>query len=192
MTQPEPPESANPRASAPASTERPVPRESARAHDREFASFYREYMPRLVTYLTYQGAPAHLAAELAQETMIAIYRRWEEIEYPKAYAYKIANKAYIRHATQVTDLPVDEVPEPTGVLPNPEAAEAWLQQQQIIQVLRTLPPRQRQVLALTLDDWSPTEIADLLTIDPSAVRSNLLKARRNAAYHLRHLGEEDP
>lgn len=192
MAPSEPPERADPRAPAPASTERPSGREPPRGHDQEFARFYREYTPRLVTYLTYQGAPAHLAAELAQETMITLYLRWEGIAHPKAYAYQVAYKAYIRHATKVTELPVAEVPEPTGLLPAPEAVESWLQQQHITEVLRALPPRQRQVLALTLDDWSPTEIADLLAIDPSAVRSNLLKARRNAAAHLRHLGEEAP
>jgi RNA polymerase sigma-70 factor (ECF subfamily) len=78
------------------------------------------------------------------------------------------------------------------VLPHAEEAEAWLQKEQIIEVLRALPPRQRQVLALTIDSWTPAEIAELLGIPPSAVRSNLMKARRNAAEYLRRIREEDP
>lgn len=86
----------------------------------------------------------------------------------------------------------------TSSLPHPAAAEdpitseAWLQEQQVIPVLRALPPRQRQVLALTIDGWPPAEIAELLGIDPAAVRSNLMKARRSADEHRRRTPEETP
>lgn len=76
------------------------------------------------------------------------------------------------------------------MLPRPGEAEAWLQAQQVITVLRALPPRQRQVLALTIDGWPPAEIAELLGIDPAAVRSNLMKARRSAGEHHRTIAEE--
>jgi RNA polymerase sigma factor (sigma-70 family) len=160
--------------------------------EQEFARFYRERIGRLVAYLIYQGAAAHLAAELAQEAMITACQRWREITSPRAYVWTVAYRAFLRHALHDAEEPVAEVPEPTVVLPHPEAAEAWLQKQEIIEVLRALPPRQRQVLALTIDGWTPAEIADLLGIPPSAVRSNLMKARRNAAEYLRHIGKEDP
>ena len=60
-----------------------------------------------------------------------------------------------------------------------------------MQVLRALPPRQRQVFALTIEGWTPTEIADMLGIDPAAVRASLKKARRNADEY-RRAGEEAP
>ena len=124
--------------------------------------------------------------------MTTAWRRWDTITSPKAYVYKVAYQAFIRRAVDVTEQPTAEVPEPTGLLPHPDEAEAWLQTQQIIEVLRALPPRQRQVLALTIDGWSPTQIANLVGINPSAVRSNLMKARRNADEHRRRTGEEDP
>jgi RNA polymerase sigma-70 factor (ECF subfamily) len=161
--------------------------------EQDFVCFYREHIGRLVAYLIYLGAPAHLAAELAQEAMTTAYRRWREITSPRAYVWTVAYKAFLRHALHDdAQQPVAEVPEPTVVLPHPEEAEAWLLKQQIIEVLRALPPRQRQVLALTIDDWSPAEIAELLVISPSAARSNLMKARRNAAEYLRRFGEENP
>jgi RNA polymerase sigma-70 factor (ECF subfamily) len=76
----------------------------------------------------------------------------------------------------------------TGVLPHPRDAEVWIQKQYVLNVLRALPLRQRQVLALTFDDWTDAEIADLLKIEEAAVRSNRKKARRNAA---ELIGEED-
>ena len=158
----------------------------------EFSCFYREHFRRLVAYLIYQGAAAHLAADLAQDAMTTAYRRWPAITSPRAYVYKVAGRAFLRHALDAPELPVGEVPEPTSVLPRPEEAEAWLQAQQVIAVLRALPSRQRQVLALTIDGWPPAEIAELLGIDPAAVRSNLMKARRSAVEHRRRIVEEAP
>jgi RNA polymerase sigma factor (sigma-70 family) len=169
----------------------PAPGGPGRGGEQEFTRFYRENLDRLVAYLIYQGASAHLAADLAQEAMITAYRRWHEIMSPRAYVWKVAYKAFISHVLHATEEPLAEVPEPPAVLPHPEEAEAWLQKQQVIAVLRALPSRQRQVLALTIDGWTPAEIAELLGIDPSAVRSSLMKARRNAAEYPRRIGKED-
>lgn len=160
--------------------------------EQDFVGFYRDHFRRLVVYLLYQGAPAHLAAELAQDAMITAYQRWHTITAPRSYVWTVAYRAFIRHALHEDEESVAEVPEPTVVLPHPQDAEAWLQQQEIMEVLRVLPPRQRQVLAFTLDGWSPAEMANLLGIDSPAVRSSLRKARRNADEHLRRIREEDP
>jgi RNA polymerase sigma-70 factor (ECF subfamily) len=159
-------------------------------HVEAYSRFYRVYIKRLTTYLVYQGASVHLAAELAQETMTKAYLKWPTITWPRPWAYTVAYKAFIRHATRVVERPVEEVPEPTPVLPRPDEAEAWVQEQVIVEVLRALPPRQRQVLALTLDGWKPAQIAEMLRIDDAAVRSSLLKARRAAAEYLKSREEE--
>jgi hypothetical protein len=97
--------------------------------EQEFACFYREHFARLVAYLIYQGAAVHRAADLAQDAMIEVYRRWPGIQFPRAYVYKAAGRAFVRRALEVPELPVGEVPEPTSVLPCPGEAEAWLQAQ---------------------------------------------------------------
>ena len=155
-----------------------------------FERFYREHLRRLVAYLLYQGAPAHLAAELAQEAMIVAYQRWGTISSPRSYVWTVAYREFIRRSLD-PELPTAEVPERV-ILPHPEEAEQWLQKQLVIDVLKALPPRQRQVLALTLDGWAPAQIAVLLDIDSAAVRSNLMKARRNADEHRRRLGDQGP
>lgn len=107
--------------------------------EQEFARFYREHLGRLVLYLIYQGAPAHLAADLAQEAMVTAYRRWYAIESPRNYVWTVAYRAFLHYVLHDVELPVDEVPEPTAMLPHPEEAEAWLQKQQVIEVLLALP-----------------------------------------------------
>jgi hypothetical protein len=64
---------------------------------REFAPFYREHITRLVAYLIYQDAAAHLAADIAQDAMITAYRRWADITSPRAYVYTVAYKAFLRY-----------------------------------------------------------------------------------------------
>jgi RNA polymerase sigma-70 factor (ECF subfamily) len=157
--------------------------------EQEFACFYREQFRGLVGYLLYQGAQLHLAVDLAQDAMITAHQRWNTIRSPRAYVYKVAYMAFLRR--DLTELPTEEVPEQSSVLPHPEEAEAWLQKHQVIEMLRALPPRQRQVLALTLDGWSPADTADLLGIASQAVRSSLKQARRNAAEYLRRIREEE-
>jgi RNA polymerase sigma-70 factor (ECF subfamily) len=170
----------------------PAPASPAPGGEHEFARFYRDHIRRLAAYLMYQGAAADLAADIAQDAMITTYRRWAEIRSPRAYTWTTAYRAFTRHALNDHELPAAEVPESAPLLPRPGEAEAWLQEQHIIRVLRALPPRQRQVLALTIDGWSPAEIAELLGLDPAAVRSNLKKARRNADAHHRGTREEAP
>jgi RNA polymerase sigma factor (sigma-70 family) len=180
-----------PRPQAGPAADAPTAASPAPGGEHEFAWFYRSHISRLTAYLIYQGAAAHLAADIAQDAMITAYRRWAEIKSPRSYTWTVAYRAFIRHALNDPEQPVGEVPEPAALLPRPGEAEAWLQEQHIIHVLRALPPRQRQVLALTIDGWTPAEIAELLNLDPAAVRSNLKKARRTAAEH-RRTREEGP
>jgi hypothetical protein len=48
-----------------------------------FEIFYREHAARLVRFLILDGAPAAVAAELAQETMTALWRSWDTVTSPR-------------------------------------------------------------------------------------------------------------
>jgi RNA polymerase sigma-70 factor (ECF subfamily) len=159
-------------------------------YEEAFSRFYRELVTPLTAYLVSQGASVHLAAEIAQDTMLKAYRKWHEITWRKSWVYAVAYKAYVRHVTRVDEEPVEEVPEPTPLLPRPDQAESWAQQREIVHLLSELPPRQRQVLALHHDGWTTGEIAGLLGIREAAVRQNLHKARLAAARYIEGRREE--
>jgi RNA polymerase sigma-70 factor (ECF subfamily) len=149
--------------------------------DAEFAAFYRQTVKRLVGFLIVQGATLADAAEVAQDTLCAAYRRWDSIDHPRAWVYRVASRGLIRRLTSVED-PVDE---PTALTPLVRAdIEHWEQQHHLVTVLASLPPRQRQVLAWTLYDHTPAEIANELGLTSEAVRSSLKKARRALAIRL--------
>lgn len=157
--------------------------------EKAFGHFYRAYVPRLTAYLVYQGASVDRAGEFVRDTMVKAHRSWHEIGSHKSWAYTVAYREFVRHATRVEE-PVEEVPDSTTLLRRPEATESWLQEQEIVRVLRGLPARQRQVLALMLDGWKPAEIAKLIGIEGAAVRSNLFKARKAVAQHLARREED--
>ncbi|AYG78494.1 hypothetical protein DWB77_00601 [Streptomyces hundungensis] len=159
----------------------------ARTH--EFPAFYRSMIRSLVWFLMNQGANAHLAADIAQDTMMKAYRRWNDIEQPRAWVHRVASRALVRHIATVLEEPAEDVPEPSSLLPRPDAIATWESEQDILRVLRALPPRQRQVLAWTLSGYSSTEIAEELGMTAEAVRSSLKKARRTATQFLSQTGD---
>ncbi|MFF7592985.1 RNA polymerase sigma factor [Kitasatospora purpeofusca] len=155
----------------------PADGSGAGARHGEFAYFYRTCLRRLVAFLMWQGAPAALAADLAQDTMVKAYERWDRIQSPEAWCRRVASRELVRAFSQVEDSIEELALEPTSLLPAPGHAAEWEDEQEILRLLGGLPARQRQVLAWTLDGYTPTEIAAELGMRPAAVRASLFKAR---------------
>lgn len=160
-------------------------RPAYRQTEEEFSSFYRENVRQLVGFLINQGSTVPVAADIAQDTMIKVYQRWNDLREPRAWAHTVASRELARRIASVEESPVDQIPEPTSLLPRPDAISEWVDRYALLPLLRSLPPRQRQVLAWTLDGFTPDDIAQQLRITSEAVRSNLLKARRTAVSYLK-------
>ncbi|MBN6040023.1 sigma-70 family RNA polymerase sigma factor [Amycolatopsis sp. 195334CR] len=147
------------------------------ARDTEFTAFYRATTRQLVAFLIAQGAALAEAADIAQDTMAKAYQGWHAIEYPRAWAHRVASRALVRHRLDARETPVAEPPEPSPLLRATDAA-LWERHHDIARALDRLPPRQRQVMAWTIFGFTPTEIADELRMTPGTVRQSLLSARR--------------
>ncbi|MFG2947573.1 RNA polymerase sigma factor [Streptomyces adustus] len=160
-----------------------------RQTDAEFSAFYRETLLGLVGFLINQGASVHVAADIAQEVMTDAYRNWEGIIHPEAWVYKAASRMLVRKVASVED-PVDDVPEPSALVPRPDAIAEWEARHDVLPMLRSLPMKQGQVMAWTLAGFTPTDIAEHLGLSAENVRANLRKARRAAAAYFK-AREED-
>jgi RNA polymerase sigma-70 factor (ECF subfamily) len=156
-----------------------------------FTAFYCAAFPGLVAFLLYYGAPLADAAEMAQETMTDAFRAWPEIKNPRAWVRTVAGRKLTRRLAAVEETPTESVPEPTPLLPATLDTAEWEQRHEILRLLRLLPSRQRQVMAWTLDGYTPAEIADILGLEPAAVRQNLRRARTQLAAHLHAARGED-
>src|SRR5262249_50643878 len=157
----------------------------------EFEAFYRAELGRLVAFLLYHGASLAEGADVAQDAMAQAFRNWHRIESPRAWVRKVAGRAFVRRLAAVEETPTEDVPEPTPLLQSPSPTEEWEQRHEILRLLRSLPARQRQVMAWTFDGYTPTEIAEILGMEPAAVRQNLHRAPTRLAAHLDAARRED-
>lgn len=157
--------------------------------NQEFSAFYRNTVRTLVAFLVNHGANVADAADIAQATMIKAYQGWNDIQHPRPWVYTVASRALVRKVAQVREDLCEEVPEPSSLLPRPDAVSEWECHQEALRVLEDLPIRQRQVLSWTFSGFRPTEIAQQLDMTPEAVRASLKKARRAAAKKVRQWEE---
>jgi RNA polymerase sigma factor (sigma-70 family) len=149
-----------------------------------FRTFYQRFMPTLVGFLVWQGVRLHEATDIAQETMIKAYRNWSTIVHPEAWARRVASRIWANRRAAIGEEPVGAIPEKSVLLPHLTDVADWEQQHEILRILDFLPSRQRQVMAWTLNGYTPAEIAEQLGITPEAVRGSLKKARNALAAHL--------
>lgn len=149
----------------------------------EFSAFYRTHAAMLVGFLVTQGARAADATDIAQETMIKLWKSWSTIESPMAWARVVAGRELVRRLGAVEEDHID-ASEHSALIGTASDIDDWVRHNEYQRVLAALPPRQRQVLVWTAEGYSPTEIAVQLKLNAATVRSNLRKARCAMALHL--------
>ena len=142
-----------------------------------FDSFYLREMPRLVTMARGLCGFA-VADDIAQESMLAAYRRWSEVgayDQPESWVRRVcANQAtsILRRrsaeARAVLRLAAARAPAPAV---QEDTAQFWAQ-------VRRLPRRQAQAAALRyVYDLSVAEIAVTMGVSEGSVKVHLTRAR---------------
>lgn len=153
------------------------------ANVEDFAACYRSEKLPLVRFLMNHGATQSEAHDAAQEAFTEAWRNWASIRAPRAWLRTVALREFYR------GLPRREIPTESfrDILPaRPPEADLNEQARDVLAALQQLPFRQRQVMALRIDGFSPAEIASQLGIDPAAARQSLAKAKKNLS-ELLHL-----
>ena len=156
-----------------------------------FAALFSHFAPRVKAYLMRTATPASLAEEVAQETMINVWRKAEQFDPARASAstwvFTIARNLRIDAARRTRDpatIASEIEPEP---IEEPFATVARRQSQALIrEALKQLPAEQRAVLTLSFfEDRPHSEIAATLNIPLGTVKSRV----RIAVSKLRELVE---
>lgn len=165
----------------------PPPRRSP--HRDSFEEFYAWELPRLVA-LARGLASAAAAEDLAQEAMLAAYRRWShvrELERPELWVRRAcANLAVSQFRRRIVELRVTT--RLAATRPSPEKIGAT--SEDFWQAVRRLPRRQAQAAALRfVYDMSIADVAATLDCTEGTVKQHLSRARRALAAAL-HATEE--
>jgi RNA polymerase sigma factor (sigma-70 family) len=168
----------------------PVSKASSADVRRSFAEFYAAELPGLVA-LAGGLCGRDLAEDVAQEAMLAAYRRWGEVERfdePHAWVRRacanLAISAFRRRLVELRGLARLASRPPDKPLNGP-SEEFW-------RAVRGLPRRQAQCAALRyLYELSGAEIARTLDISEGSVKVHLARARRSLAVAL-GFEEEQP
>jgi RNA polymerase sigma factor (sigma-70 family) len=121
------------------------------------------------------------AEDVLQNSFLALYSRWDRRgnpDFPLGYLYRIVQNEARYMVNAWVNVPRGH--DPVGRLAASSAeAQALVNFENSIVTdeLAQLPRRQREVLGLTFDGYSPAEIADRLGIEANAVRVHLHHAR---------------
>jgi RNA polymerase sigma-70 factor (ECF subfamily) len=146
-----------------------------------FQRLYQTYAPRVRSYMMRLGANAATAEELAQETLLAVWRKAALYSSEKGNAttwiFTIARNLRIdrlRRETVWQELPDDHEQQPSDD-PAPDQTVADREIQARVQaVLATLPAEQHEVVSLAyLDGLSHSEIAERLDLPLGTVKSRM-------------------
>ncbi len=150
-----------------------------------FAALFRHFAPRIKGFLVRGGANEALAEELAQETMVVLWRRAASFDPARAqvstWLYTIARNLRIDHHRRTAGGPVeppadwDPEQQPTDAhLTLDELLHAAQRERGVQQALAELPPEQARVLRLSFFEEQPHgRIAQELGIPLGTVKSRI-------------------
>lgn len=154
------------------------------AADRDRAAFtglFDHFAPRVKTYLMRAGADAAQADELAQETLLSVWRKAASFDPSRATAatwiFTIARNLRIdRFRKEWRDVSAgDAIPDRVDEAPAPDATLSDAEREaRVREALRQLPTEQIKVIELSFFEEKPhAEIAKTLGIPLGTVKSRI-------------------
>jgi len=181
---PDPEKRASDRVLAPAEAWNVSEYMSAPFHDR-FVDLFDAHFQRLYRYLDRLSGEPELAADLAQEAFLRLYRRGTVPEAPQAWLITVATNLF-RNARSKrarrrrlltpergTGVQSDPPPNPGQVLETATAPP-----RRVRAALDQLPQRERQMLLLRAEGYSYRDIAVALELNEASVGTLLARAKR--------------
>lgn len=147
-----------------------------------FDLFYRRHFAGAVA-LAHALAGARAAEDIAQEAFWAAFKKWDDLENPERWLWKvIANRS--RSVLRRRYLEARLLPH-AGPEPQPGHAEKLPGLDEFWDMVRTLPKRQAQVVALVyVEELSSVEAAEILGCSEATVRVHLHRAKKRLAERL--------
>lgn len=150
--------------------------------DQAFRLLFEEYAPKVRSYMMRQGADPSLAEELAQETLLTVWRKASlysaEKGNPTTWIFTIARNLRIdrlRRQSAWQELSDEHAASIPSEDEPPDVTVSLRQRQVRVQaVLRELPPDQLEVVTLAfIEGLSHSEISERLKLPLGTVKSRI-------------------
>lgn len=146
-----------------------------------FAELFSHFAPRVKAYLLRLGAADALAEELAQEVLIAVWRKAETFDRSQAsvstWIFRIARNRRIdalRRDSKPELDPFDPSLSPDAETPPDDAVSAAERDRAVRDAIKDLPTEQLELLRLAFfDGLSHRDIAERLDLPLGTVKSRL-------------------
>jgi RNA polymerase sigma-70 factor (ECF subfamily) len=159
-----------------------------------FDELYRHFGPRVRAVMLRQGCSGELAEEIAQETLLTVWRKAHMFDAGKGsdatWIFTIARNLRIdrlRREAPWQPLPDEYLQVAGDDQPADEAVDERQRRDRLREVLQTLPADQRQVIELSFIDALPhSDIAERLQLPLGTVKSRI----RLAAQKIREAMKE--
>jgi RNA polymerase sigma-70 factor (ECF subfamily) len=148
-----------------------------------FADIVKEYGPMIARIASTYEVNPHLAEELGQDILLGVWRSLGSFRGDcslKTFIGRIATNMAVTHVTRALRQPrtaeLDE--ELRSPQPSPEASAMETNERTRLEAaIRALPLKYRQPAMLTLEGFSPTEIAGVLGLEANVVSTLLTRAK---------------
>jgi RNA polymerase sigma-70 factor (ECF subfamily) len=155
-----------------------------RAFDDRFVELFHAHFQPLQRYLTRLSGEPELAADLAQDAFLRLYRRGSAPDSPAAWLITVATNLFrndrskrARHLRLLTTERSEEVlsdPPPSPL----RVADSDQSRERVRAAVDRLPERDRSMLLLRAEGYSYRDIAAALEINEASVGTLLARAKR--------------
>ena len=156
-----------------------IQRVAAQADRAAFAALFQQFAPKVKSYMLRLGASGAAAEELAQETMLAVWRKAALFDPARAGAstwiFTIARNLRIDAIRRERPAPAEEDPSDSAPEPGADAAVLAAElQTRVRDAMKALPPEQVQIVELSFFSEEPhSAIAERLGLPLGTVKSRL-------------------
>jgi RNA polymerase sigma-70 factor (ECF subfamily) len=160
-------------------------------NEESFAELFKAFTPQLVAFFRARGCHT-VAEDLAQEVMLTVYRKAEQIRDRslfRAWMFKIARNTLSRHfgkqAREVDTVDLADVPDRLVAAGNKGAGTPAFE---FHHWMAFLDSREREALTLRfIEEWEYHEIAAAQSIPMGTVQWRVFSAKRKLAPYLKRV-----
>jgi RNA polymerase sigma-70 factor (ECF subfamily) len=159
--------------------------------DDSFAALFRVYSPQLVAFFRRRGHETDIAEDLAQDVMLTVFRRAEQVRDHKSFRgwlFKVARNAACRHFTQRTrQVPTVEVSDMNELHGAPNRSPGG-PASEFQDWMKFLEPQEREAMSLRfVEEWEYHEIAAAKALPIGTVQWRVFNSKKKLAPHLSSL-----